>query len=426
MIDRRELLSGAALLAAAPLFPAAAQGAASAPPAPSREARLSKAAAESRMRLDYRRGRFSGPAWDFLLDQGRDAQFFMLGEEHGIAENPKLAAQLFTALVPSGYSKVAVEISAPMAEALDRAVTAGGTEGIRRFFEDPGSIVAFFGMREEAEWLAAARRALPGTAPFLWGNDYEVAGDRHLIAMLKKARKPAAAEAALARVEAASAAAWARYAQTKDLEQAYSFSGDPALVRALRAAWPKPDPNSLTILDTLEETLEINGLWRARRSWESNARRAAFMRANFLRHMRAERKAGRTPRVFLKYGSNHMVRGRSDTEVFDLGTLIPEMAAVDGRRAFSLLVLPGPGASLAELDPTSFNYRSVPAEGDYFRQLAPLFEQALPDAFTLFDSSKLRPLLGWSRVPADPGLMRIIHGYDAVLIMSGSTASAQL
>src|SRR3954471_2051739 len=152
MIDRRGVLSGAALLAAAPFLPAAAQ--APALPSPSREERVSKAAAESRMRLDYQRGLFSGPAWDWLGAQGRSALFFLLGEEHGIAENPKLAAQLFAALVPSGYSKVAVEISAPMAEELDRAVTAGGAAGIKRMFEDPGSIVAFFGMREEAEWLA--------------------------------------------------------------------------------------------------------------------------------------------------------------------------------------------------------------------------------------------------------------------------------
>jgi hypothetical protein len=122
MIDRRGILSGAAMLAAAPLLPAVAQAASPPSPSssPSREELISKAAAGGRMRLDYQRGRFSGPAWDWLLAQGRAAQFFLLGEEHGIAENPKLAAQLFAALVPSGYSKVAIEISAPMAGELDR------------------------------------------------------------------------------------------------------------------------------------------------------------------------------------------------------------------------------------------------------------------------------------------------------------------
>lgn len=424
MIDRRGVLSGAALLAASPMLPAAAQTAAA--PASSREERLAKAAAESRMRLDFQRGVFSGPGWDWLLDQGRASQFFLLGEEHGIAENAKLAAQLFAALVPAGYSRVAVEISPPMAEELDRAVTAGGAAGLERLFEDPGSVVAFFGMREEAEWLAAARAALPGRQPFLWGNDYEVGADRRLIAILKSARKPAAAQQTLARLEAASNASWARYAETRDFQHIYSFAGDPALVRAVRAAWPKRDPRSARILDTLEETFAINRLWVERRAWESNQRRGAFLRANFLEHWRREKAAGRSPRVFLKYGASHVVRGRNTTETFDLGSLVPELAAIEGGKAFQLLVLPGKGSSVAVLDPTTFRYKPVEYDGDYSKGLEPITAQAWPGAFTLFDTHKLRPLLGFSRTPAHPQLMNMVHGYDAILIMSGSTPSHSL
>ncbi len=297
--------------------------------------------------------------------------------------------------------------------------------GLRSLFADKRSLVAFYTMREEAEWLAAARAALPGGGPFLWGTDYEIAGDRRLIAILAGARKPAAAAAALARLEAASNAAWARYAEGGDIQHIFSFSGDPALVAALHSAWPKPDSRSLWILETLEETLEINRLWGQRRSWESNARRGDFMRRNFLRHWAAT-KAGARPRVFLKYGASHMMRGRNSTETFDLGTLVPEIAAVEGGKAFSLLVLPGAGTVIAALDPASFGYKPVPAEGEYQRGLAPLYSNALPGAFTLFDTRKLRPLLGWSRTPADPDLMRMVHGFDAILILSGSTPSRSL
>jgi hypothetical protein len=378
------------------------------------------------MRIDFDGTRFSGPGYEWLLARGRAAHFFLLGEEHGIAENPKLAAQLFAALVPSGYSKVAIEISPPMADEIDRVLTRGGIDALKRFFADPGSNTAFFGMKEESEWLAAARLAVPGRAPFLWGNDYEVAGDRHLIAMLKAKRKPGAAEAAVAALECASAAAWAQYAGTGNLGLVFSFSGDPALVRAVRAAWPRADAGTGWILDTLEETLEINGLWSARKRWESNERRSAFLRANFLRHWRAEKKAGRAPRVFLKYGASHLMRGRNSSEVFDLGTLVPEIAALEGGSAFHLLVLPGAGASIAALDPASFTYKPQKIDGGYMRGLGPITSQALPDAFTLFDTHTLRPLLGFAPTPVDAELMRMVHGFDAILVMSGSTASAQL
>ena len=78
-------------------------------------------AATNRLRLEYDGDGFSGPAWNRLLSEGRRAQFFLLGEEHGIAENATLAAQLFIELTDAGYSKFLIEISPPMAEVLDAA-----------------------------------------------------------------------------------------------------------------------------------------------------------------------------------------------------------------------------------------------------------------------------------------------------------------
>jgi hypothetical protein len=422
MIDRRSVLSGAAILAAAPLLPATAQ--AGSPPALSREERISKAAAATRMRLDYRRGRFSGPAWDWLLEKGRTAHFFLLGEEHGIAENPKLAAQLFAALVPSGYSKVAVEISPPMAREIDSALTGGGLAALRRMFASRGSNTAFFGMREEAEWLAAARSALPGGKPFLWGLDYEAFADRHLLGLLEAKRKPAAAGAALASLEQASNESWARFEATGDYKYMYTFSGDPALVQAVRATWPKADPDSSGILDTLERTFEINRLWVEKRGWESNERRAANLRSNFLRHWRSGRQGD--PRVFLKFGASHLMRGRNTTGTYDLGTLVPELAEIEGRKAFSLLVLPGPGTQVAGFDPKTFGVTPQKVEGsEYMKGLQPIVAAAHPDAFTLFDTRPLRPILGRAQ-GADSHLVDFVHGFDSILIMSGSTPSAAL
>ena len=56
-------------------------------------------AKEYRHRLQFDGQTFSGPGWDRLVQEGLAAQFFLIGEEHGIAENPKLVAQLFTCLL---------------------------------------------------------------------------------------------------------------------------------------------------------------------------------------------------------------------------------------------------------------------------------------------------------------------------------------
>jgi hypothetical protein len=82
------------LLALATAAPALAQSPA---PQPSVAERLSTEAKANRLKLAYDSRTFSGEAWDRLLAEGKAAQVFLLGEEHGIAENPMMAAQLFSA-----------------------------------------------------------------------------------------------------------------------------------------------------------------------------------------------------------------------------------------------------------------------------------------------------------------------------------------
>ena len=128
----------------------------------STEDKLTEAAIAHRLRLDFDDGAFSGLAWDRLVAEGKSAQFFLMGEEHGIAENPKLAAQLFAELSNHGYSKVAIEISPTMARLLDEALMKDGLDGLRDLFAQPGGEPTFFGMAEEAEMLAALEQVMKG------------------------------------------------------------------------------------------------------------------------------------------------------------------------------------------------------------------------------------------------------------------------
>ncbi|HRQ64055.1 MAG TPA: hypothetical protein PKZ76_04190 [Xanthomonadaceae bacterium] len=392
--------------------------------APSLAERLQAAAVQNRLRLDHQGDRFSGPAWEKLIEEGRQAQFFILGEEHGIAENPKFAGAVFHELASHGYSRVVIEISPPMASALDHALQRDGLKGLHDLYAQPGAVPAFYGMREEAEFLARVRARVP-EGPLLWGTDYEVGGDRHLLRTLAGRDMPAAAREALDALASASHASWAQFQETGNPQFIFSFSGDPALVRAVVDAWPDRDDDSDWILHTLEETLEINRLWVSGQAWRSNERRAALLRTNFLRYWLEERKAGRAPRALFKFGASHVVRGRNMTDTFDLGALLPEIAALEGRGSFSVLVLPGAGTQVARFNPVAWSYQPAPAKDGHADGMQPILDAAFPDAFTLIDLRPLRVMVGMRQdVPQE--LARIVHGFDAVLVMTGSTPSTGL
>jgi hypothetical protein len=391
-----------------------------------REEKITASAIKHRLQLDFDGNTFSGPAWDRLVAEGVAAQFFLVGEEHGIAENPELIAQLFSNLSTHGYSKLAIEISPTMAWLVDSTLAEGGLDGLRALFAQPGGEPAFFGMKEEAEMLATIRSAVSVGEPVLWGTDYEIAGDRQLIRLLEKAEKPTAAEAALKVLAQASDASWEEYEKTGSPEFIFSFEGDPALVRAVRETWPEPDSRSAVILNTLEKTLTINNFWTHDKPWESNAARAALQRENFLRYWDAGQQRGQAPKVMAKFGASHIVRGLSQTAVFDLGTLIPEIAAIEGSHSVSLMVMPGAGAPIAGLNPSTWSYEPRPSEDGYVKDIKPLMDAAFEDKFTLIDLAALRPVVGMNRGQLKDEVFRVIHGFDMLLVMSGSTPAGEL
>jgi hypothetical protein len=434
---RREVLAGAlgiglaAAMSEAIAHAPPATNAASAPtdakpaaPKLSMREKLATAATENRSKLDFDGHTFSGPAWDILLREGQSAYFFLLGEEHGVAQIPALASQLLLALKPSGYQRLAIEISAPVAAELDKAAFRG-VEGIRKFIADFPPGPAFYNMKEEAEMLAAVRPKFPASPQMIWGLDYEVIQDRRLIARLK-AKAPASAKTAVQALSDASTAAWKQFDATRNPQFIFSFSGDPQLVRDIRTAWENPDAATAQILDVLEGTLETNSFWVKQKGWESNQRRMTLMRRTFVNYWRAEKAQGRAPKTFFKMGVEHMVRGSDMQEVYDIGSLASECATLEGGHSFHVMVVPPTGGMHAQFNPSTMKVDPVPEENLDREGFGFLADLAYKDAFTLIDLRPLRAVLGYDVKTVDPRGVKVIHGFDAMLVLPGSIPSTML
>ena len=371
----------------------------------------------------------AGRGWDWLVQEARDARFTLIGEEHGVAETAQFSAALFNALRGFGYSRIAVELSPIIAQDIESAARRNGLQGIVDFFAVPGAFGVVYELREEAQFLATVINAAPRSERILWGLDREIFSDRYLISKLE-ARAPRSARESFTRLKEASTNAWARHKQNPTPENLFIFSQDPAVVSAVRAAWPNPDRESDTILRTLEESLAINAAARTDSAWASSQRRAQWNRSNLAARLREERGLGAPSKVMLKFGYNHMIRGANYFNVFDLGAMTDEVASLEGGRAFHILVLPGPGSRQAVFGPgRSF----VPVSSDEFdefragdQRLTRVLSNANAAGHEVIDLRALRPLAmrgleGWN-----PDVVRTIHGYDAAVIWKGARASSSL
>jgi len=425
-INRRDLLfaSGLSLLTAGTgAFGQGAQPQTSQSPA----ARLLEALRGNRLPLTMSDGP-AGRGWDWLVQEARAARFTLIGEEHGVAETAQFSADLFNTLRGSGYTRMAVELSPPMAMNIEAAARRNGLKGITDVLTNPGAFT-FYNLREEAKFLADVIKSAPGNERVLWGLDREIFSDRYLISRLE-ARVPQRAREDFNRLKQASVNARARFEQTRNPDDMFLLSQDPALVSAVRAAWSDPDRESDAIMRTLEESLAIETLERTGGRWPYSQRRAQWMRNNLAGLLRADQGRKVSPKILMKFGYNHMIRGANYVNVFDLGTMADEVAALTGDRAFHIIVLPGPGSRQAVPGPGR-SFGSVATDNfDDFGTGDGRLTRVLPNAnaagHEVLDLRALRPMAmrgleGWN-----PDVIRTIYGYDAAVIWKGAHASAGL
>ena len=423
-MNRRDLLvaCGASLLAGT-RTPAQSQAPPAAQPqTPGPQARLLEALQKNRLPITMS-GAPAGRGWDWLVQQARGARFTLIGEEHGVAETAQLSAALFKALRGSGYTRMAIELSPIVAQDIETAARRNGLQGILDFFALTTTWSPMY-LREEAQFIAAVIGAAPKGGRVLWGFDREIFSDRYLISRLEP-RVPPRARESFTRLKAASLNAYAE--QQKDPGPPFLFTQDPALVSTVRAEWPNPDRESDMILRTLEESLAINAVARTGTAWDSSERRAQWMRNNFAERLREERARGTQPKLMMKFGYNHMIRGANYVNIFDLGSMTDEVAALNGGHAFHILVLPGTGSHQAVLGPNRSFVSVSSDEFDEFqagdKRLTRVLSNANATGHEVIDLRPLRTLAmrgleGWNT-----DVVKTIHGYDAAVIWKGAHAS---
>lgn len=387
------------------------------------QARLLEALRANRLPLTLT-DRPAGRGWDWLVQEARTSRFTLIGEEHGVAETARFSAALFKALRGSGYNRMAIELSPIIAQDIEAAAMRNGVQGILNFFARPDTWSPMY-LREEAQFLADVVNSSPKGERAVWGLDREIFSDRYLISRLEPRITPRA-KASFTRLKEASTNAWAR--QQLNQGPPFLFAGeDPAVVSAVRAALPSPDRVSDTILRTLEESLAINAAAQTDSAWASSERRAQWKRNNLAARLREERARGQSPKVMLKFGYNHMIRGANYVNIFDLGAMMDEVAALTGDRAFHILVLPGPGSRQAVLGPGRTFVSVSSDEFDEFRagdqRITRVLSNANATGHEVIDFRALRPLAMRGLDAWNPDLVRTIHGYDAAVIWKGAHAS---
>ena len=375
--------------------------------------------------LKFEAGRLSGAGATFLLNEAKAAQFFLIGEDHGIAEMPELTAALFQDIYPFGYRRLAVEAGPITARQLTKLAAAPDAAAAFGAFnrENPFAL-PFFYWREEAAMLATVMKTTKGANDTFWGLDQEfvVSPKLHFKRLVEIAPDKQAKDVAGGYYEQTRTEVERMIKAKNPSLNFFAAAKDEDFKRLNDAFKPKPGSEAAEILAELKVSWEIYAQIFSGRGYESNAQRSQLMKTHFTRYYRAALSREKTPpKALFKFGANHVRKGRNYTNVYDLGNFTAELAAFNGLPSFHLLVVGASGTQNGYLPFLGNDAdRKKPinvAEAFSFFDAKPLVAAA-GDGWSVLDLRPLRPLLHGGKLgPLPKGLADLIWGFDAVLVI---------
>lgn len=282
-----------------------------------------------------------GEGGDRLKSEIRNARFVALGEDHGLAGPPEMAMALGVEMRRHGPVAHAVEVGPQTTMTVAAILDRGGLEAFDRFLDGRPLALPFLSNVEDAA-LALSFVKAGGTAS-LWGIDQEFIASPLLLmealADLAPTKALRTRLLAILKTDTGHVAAGA-------FDRLYLSVATPADFDALKADFPG-DPRAAAIIGALAESAVVYQHNNAGRYLENNESRTALIQRYFLDHLRTGEPG---QRVLLKMGAYHLGRGTTPTAIFDIGSLLPGLAAADGRTSLHIAYMPM-GGTVRSLTP---------------------------------------------------------------------------
>jgi hypothetical protein len=390
-------------------------------------AKLSDELAANRYTLTITDGRLGGSGGDLLVREADQAQFFLVGEPHGIANVPRFVSALFASIRPKGYTDLAIETGPITARRLEKLVAT--PNGLSDFNRKYPFGLPFYNWQEEGELLLSTR-GNGRSASHFWGLDQEfMASSRFHLERLFELAPNASAKAVVKKYLDQATTEFDRVVASKNPRLMLLASAKTEDFDKLDAAFlHSKNLEAREILDEMRESAEIYGNIFAGKGLESNLQRSRLMKKHFTAYFNASTRSGHPPKVLMKFGANHMKRGLNFTSVYDVGNFVSELAELHGSHSFHLLIIAAGGTQNTFVpfgSPESAKTSKIDGAKAYtFADLEPILRLAGSEPMSVIDLRALRPLISSKRIGDLPrGFADLVWGYDAVLLMSDVAAS---
>lgn len=292
-------------------------------------------------KMELADGKLVGAGADLILERLPNAQFILIGEDHGFADSSEIALALAKASRPFGVVNHVVEEGPLIEDWASEKLRHGGVPALAEALNGRPLSLAFLSKSEDAKLADYFIKNAPQGRDSLWGVDQEfiVSTFVHLERLVEIARTTAAKELAAHALEVE---------KKSFAELNFGAMFLSAMTRQkfdeLLAAF-KGNEEATTIIEGLQESATIYQSYNEGRNFASNTDRIALMRKQFLENYRSRKT--KAPRALFKFGAIHLGKGTTPLNTFDHGSLTEGIAAANGLETLRILFIPLAGRQLA-------------------------------------------------------------------------------
>lgn len=359
-------------------------------------------------------GNLSGKGFELLMKAAASSQFFALGEPHHAKEVPEIAAMLFKALNKQhGFNYLALEQDPVMTRMVSAPTTVGKRDYVISLARKYPNAFIFI-TDQELEMISQAGNISKGKGRIIWGLD-QVFGGIHVLDRLSNfapnedvRRRTQKLIEVLRKNEAERLEKLDRYTMA-DIGEMTEFK------KLISEYKPKKNSEAEFLISQMLLSAQIykNNIMAGKgelTGFISNYEREENMKWLFMLEYRKAQAAGESlPKVLLKFGHYHSIRGRNWSNVLSLGNFVSEFAKSNDMDSFHLAIY---------INNASGDYGVLASDADY----KPFADVAPTDKWTVIDLRPLQKYVHTGKLTGlTPELRRVIFGFDAALIIGGGS-----
>lgn len=272
----------------------------------------------------------------FFSNKIENTQFIMLGEQHGIREVGEITNTLYNLAKPKGYNALCIEVSPFAASILDLQFSASKNpeEGLQKLYKEYPFSIPFYNNKNDVELFKNVMKQNGE----IWGIDQVFMVEFRLVFdylinlnnnnALKEAVKPLLKEAKLG---------FEKAVKEKNMKAPFIFNYSDELHNKLLKLTETEEEKKL--LKDLKLTKEIYMYYFQRKNYLNNNERAKLMKRNFLNYYDKASEVGKIPKVLFKLGANHVGKGLTRTNVFDISNLVSELAFINNKKSLHVFAM---------------------------------------------------------------------------------------